>query len=179
MFNLPQMKCLTPVLLSAVLTIGACANQAPPGTAYAVSPNDPSAAVLVPLAAPARRESYAILTAGDCKKKLFAVWARDTFATPIFHGDSAKGLEAWVKAGVPITLSYSAYNSDKSCVVAATTVFRSGRRYTVSGGRQFSPSMLPTFDGCELRVVDAETHEAVPLLPPLVRPDFTECTGQE
>ena len=122
---------------------------------------------------------YAILTAGPCQQRLFSLWTRKTQVTPIFEGNAAAGLEARVKGDVPITLSYSSYISNESCVVAGTAVLRPGRRYTMNGAKRFSGSLFPSFTGCELQVIDEETKQPVPLFPPQVHPDFTTCEPQQ
>lgn len=171
------MKRPTFILLPMTLLVAACAGTVP-GAEVALS-TDPTAAVLVPIAAPRRRELYAILTAGPCQQRLFSLWTRKTQVTPVFEGNAAAGLEARVKPDVPITLSYSSYISNEYCGVAGTAVLRPGGRYIMSGAKQFSGSLLPSFTGCELQVIDTETKQPVPLFPPLVHPDFTACEPQQ
>lgn len=171
------MKNPIPILLPMILVMGACASPAPEGDAALSA--EPSAAILVPSASPRRRELYAILTAGPCQQRLFSLWTQKTQVTPVFQGDPAAGLEVRVKPDVPVTLSYSSYISNESCVVAGTVLFRPGRRYTVRGAARYSGSLLPSFTGCELQVIDEETKQAALLFPPLVRPDFTMCEPQK
>ena len=171
-----KMKKTTSIAALGLILLIGCST--PPSADKSGLSNDVDAAILKPRYEPDRRESYAILSAGPCIDRIFGNQTSETFTTPIFRGVSAESRKATLKFDVPITMSYSFYISDRICTVAATTIFRAGKRYIIEGGRRFAGSILPVSTGCELQITDADTKEVIPLFPPQVRPNFTVCVRQ-
>lgn len=99
-----------------------------------------------------------------------------SLAEAVFDASPSGKHEARIKPLVPVTIAYSYGISDKSCTVAASTILQPGRSYIVLGSPTFHQGLLTVFNGCEIRLLDAETSERQLLLPPLAPVAPTACT---
>ncbi|MFT7722271.1 MAG: hypothetical protein QM788_05515 [Roseateles sp.] len=163
-------KCKYPLLTLGFALAGCAApGSGVPPEVLAIDASTPYATIK-PLHELDRRSALSIGEYGLCKPiPLLSVGIREERWASVFQSKAEQTDGVRVKAGTPVLISYSFYISDTRCTVVGMTVLEAAKKYTISGERQFSGSLLPVSTGCTLQLMDEATKQPQLLLP--VRPN--------